>query len=109
MYDKELVEEILNQIYGAAEKIEKRFSAVEHVEDFFATEAGSEKLDSICMQLTAIGESVKNLDKITDKKLLVDYPEVEWKKVKGIRDVITHHYFIHSCTGLEFVFFTIIH
>ncbi len=40
-----------------------------------------------------MGESLKNIDKITNKKLLVQYPEVEWEKVKGIRDIISHHYF----------------
>lgn len=51
------------------------------------------KLDSICMKLTAIGESIKNLDKITNKELLVKYPEIPWKNVMGIRDIIVHHYF----------------
>ncbi len=57
------------------------------------TEEGQEKLDSICMQLITIGESLKNIDKITDYKLLKSYPEIEWKKAKGLRDIITHHYF----------------
>ena len=52
-----------------------------------------EKLDAICMQLIAIGEALKNLDKITAEALLVKYPQVDWKKVKGMRDVISHHYF----------------
>jgi len=45
------------------------------------------------MQFIAIGESLRNLDKITDKKLLVRYPQVDWKSVKGVRDIISHHYF----------------
>ena len=52
-----------------------------------------EKLDSICMQLIAIGESLKNLDKLTSKKLLSNYPEIDWQKVMGMRDIISHHYF----------------
>ena len=52
-----------------------------------------EKLDSICMQLIAIGESLKNFDKVTSKKVLSKYPEIEWKRVIGLRDIITHHYF----------------
>lgn len=51
------------------------------------------KMDSICMKLTAIGESIKNLDKQTNKELLVQYPEIPWKHVMGIRDIIVHHYF----------------
>ena len=28
-----------------------------------------------------------------DKTLLSNHPQVEWKKIKGIRDFISHHYF----------------
>ena len=52
-----------------------------------------EKLDAICMQLIAIGESLKNLDKVTGGNLLGLYPQVDWKKAMGLRDIITHHYF----------------
>lgn len=45
------------------------------------------------MKLIAIGESVKNLDKHTGCELLPKYPEVDWKGVKGVRDIISHHYF----------------
>ena len=45
------------------------------------------------MQLIAIGESLKNLDKLTSKKLLSNYPEIDWQKVMGMRDIISHHYF----------------
>ena len=44
------------------------------------------------MQLIAVGESLKNLDKITSKKVLSNYPEIDWKKVMGMRDIISHHY-----------------
>lgn len=93
MYDKELAIEILFQIYQATQKIQKRFEPVDSVDHFTDSEAGMEKLDAICMQLIAIGESLKNLDKVTEKGLLNKYPQIEWKKVMGLRDVITHHYF----------------
>lgn len=80
-------------ICDSLEQILKRCSDIHNVNDFLLTENGIIKLDSICMKLTAIGESVKSLDKITNKKLLVNYPEIPWKNVMGIRDVIVHHYF----------------
>jgi len=52
-----------------------------------------EKLDAICMQLIAIGESLKNLDKVTSHTLLPQHANVDWQKVKGMRDVISYHYF----------------
>ena len=45
------------------------------------------------MLIIAIGESLKNVDKITNNEPLPKYPEIDWKGVKGMRDIITHHYF----------------
>ena len=50
-------------------------------------------LDATCMLLIAIGESLKNLDKTTNGQLLPTYPSIPWKNVKGLRDIIAHHYF----------------
>ncbi len=52
-----------------------------------------ERLESTCMLLIAIGEGLKGVDKLTDKQLLVQYPEIDWKGGMGIRDIIAHHYF----------------
>jgi len=93
MSDVELIEEILRQVLGGTRTIAKRFAPIVSAEDFVRSEAGLEKLDAICMQLIAIGESVKHLDKITGGTLLPRYPQVEWKRVMGMRDVLTHHYF----------------
>lgn len=45
------------------------------------------------MQFIAIGESLKGLDKVTKETLLPTHPEIDWKNVKGLRDIIAHHYF----------------
>lgn len=45
------------------------------------------------MQLIAIGESIKNLDKTTGGTLLPRYRQVPWKRVMGMRDLLSHHYF----------------
>ncbi len=93
MFDKELVIEIFSQIHSAILRIQKRFEPILSVDDFTNSEAGMEKLDAICMQLIAIGESLKNIDNVTEKKLLEKYTEIDWKRVKGLRDIISHHYF----------------
>jgi uncharacterized protein with HEPN domain len=93
MFDRELVLEILEQILEASQRVLKRFEPIRSVDDFTNSESGMEKLDAICMQLVAIGEGLKNLDKITENELLARYPEIEWKKIKGMRDIISHHYF----------------
>ncbi|MDA3790369.1 MAG: DUF86 domain-containing protein [Desulfobacula sp.] len=93
MYDTELALNILTQIQEAALKILNRFKPVRSIGDFTDTEAGMEKLDSICMLLIAIGEALKNMDKVTQNSILIKYPQVDWKRAKGMRDIISHHYF----------------
>jgi uncharacterized protein with HEPN domain len=93
MYDKELVKDILRQILDASKKVSQRFEKISSISDFTDSPEGLEKLDSICMLLIAIGESLKNIDKITKNTLLIQYLEVDWKGAKGLRDIITHHYF----------------
>jgi len=77
MFDKKLVLEILEQIRDAIQTIQRRFEPIRSADDFTNSEAGVEKLDAICMQLIAIGESLKNLDKITDNSLLPRYPDID--------------------------------
>ena len=45
--------------------VQRRFQPVLTPDDFSNTPEGKEKLDGICMQLIAIGESLKKVDKIT--------------------------------------------
>jgi len=93
MYDRCLVADILRQVAWSLDQIAKRFSVIHASADFIKDDQGREKLDSICMQLIAIGEALKLIDKIAGSIFLAAYPSVDWKKAKGLRDIITHHYF----------------
>ena len=85
--------ETLKNIKIAINRLEERNVQVHSVNDFLLSPWGMEKLDAACMVIIALGESVKTLDKQTDKKLLPTYPSIDWKKVMGARDIIAHHYF----------------
>jgi uncharacterized protein with HEPN domain len=93
MFDKDLVQAILLQIDEAIEKIKKRTAHVESPDYFTGTPEGVERLDGIAMLFIALGESLKNIDKITAGALLSKYPEIDWPGVMGFRDIIAHHYF----------------
>lgn len=93
MCDKQAVLDILQQTHEAILRIARRSEPIAKVEDFTNSEEGIEKLDGICMLIIAIGESLKNIDKMTNNELLPKYPEIDWKGVKGMRDIVTHHYF----------------
>ena len=84
---------VLELIEQSLQETLKRSERIADADDFLVSETGVILLDNICMKLSAIGESAKNLDKITEHKLLSGYPEIPWKDVMGIRDFIVHHYF----------------
>lgn len=85
--------DILEDILSAIERLEERTKDIHSTDDFLSSASGMVLLDATCMLLIAIGESLKNLDKVTNGELLPTYPSVPWKNVKGLRDIIAHHYF----------------
>jgi uncharacterized protein with HEPN domain len=91
--NKGIALDILEDILSAIEKLENRTKDIQSVDDFLCSSSGMVLLDATCMLLIAIGESLKSLDKTTDGKLLPTYPSIPWKNVKGLRDIIAHHYF----------------
>ena len=93
MPNQQLVHEILEQIAEAIRTIRYRFQPVDNINFFIDTPEGQEKLDSLCMLFIAIGESLKNIDKLTEKQLLKKYETIDWKAIKGMRDILSHHYF----------------
>jgi len=50
-------------------------------------------LDAVCMQYLALGEAVKQLDKLTGFTLQEQVPEQDWKGIMGFRNVLPHQYF----------------
>lgn len=46
-------------------------------------------LDGIARNLEIIGEAAKNVPAQIREK----HPEVEWKKIAGLRDILAHEYF----------------
>ena len=84
---------ILELINSSLQEVERRSEKISDPNDFLVSETGVILMDSICMKLSAIGESIKNLDKITNNELLPKYSEIPWKNVMGVRDFIVHHYF----------------
>ena len=45
--------------------------------------------DAVVYNLQIIGEAVKNIPKdVRDR-----YPQIEWRKIAGLRDIVAHAYF----------------
>ena len=93
MCKSQIIESLLKKIFQTVERILANSETITSPSFYLLTPSGMERLESTCMLLIAIGEGVKGLDKLTDKKLLSFYPEMDWKGVMGMRDIIAHHYF----------------
>ncbi|HJF69860.1 MAG TPA: DUF86 domain-containing protein [Butyricimonas virosa] len=93
MCDKRLVLSEIGQIIETIDVVLRRTRDIRILNDFLLSESGMILLDSVCMKLIAIGESVKKLDRLTNKDLLRNYSTVDWKGVMAMRDIIVHHYF----------------
>ena len=93
MCKSQIIESLLKKIFQTVERILANSETITSPSFYLLTPSGMERLESTCMLLIAIGEGVKGVDKLTDKKLLCFYPEMDWKGVMGMRDIIAHHYF----------------
>lgn len=78
-------EAYLKDIIDAIRKIENYTENMSY-EDFLKDEL---RQDGVVKNLEVIGEAVKNIpDDLKRKK-----PGIEWKKIAGLRDILTHGYF----------------
>lgn len=93
MHRVEYVLVALSKIEQTVERVIANSEQITSYNYYYMSPAGMERLESTCMLLIAIGESIKGIDKITNKELLSKYPQVDWKGAMGIRDIIAHHYF----------------
>lgn len=48
--------------------------------------------NSTCMCLQTIGETVRQIDNLTEEKFIVNYNEIPWKRIIGLRNILSHEY-----------------
>ena len=83
----------LLQIKKAIEQLQDWNKDIQNVDDYYSTPEGMKNLAASCMHIEAIGEGVKQIDKLTQSRLLDERPEIPWQDVIGIRNHIAHGYF----------------
>lgn len=79
------IEHFIDDILECIERIEQYSEGLAE-NDFILN---IEKQDAILRRLEIIGEAAKNIPEIVRK----NYPEVPWRKIAGLRDVVVHAYF----------------
>ena len=87
----EIILENFHLMLESLELIKIRFSKINHPDDFVSNDNGVLILDAIAMRLQVVGELLKKNDK-KDKFLLQNYPEINWKNIMRLRDIVSHHY-----------------
>lgn len=75
----------LEEIYESIDLIGRYVSGLTEKE----FEENIEKQDAVLRRIEIIGEAVKNLSNTTRTQ----YPDIPWKEMAGMRDVVIHQYF----------------
>lgn len=60
--------------------------------EFLSSSSRMEKFDAACMLIQVVGETAKKIDDWTVHQLFSHYPQVYWRGVFGMRNIISHEY-----------------
>jgi uncharacterized protein with HEPN domain len=72
------------------ERLEDILHAIEEIDRRIEEDLPDDALhDALCFHLVVIGEAVKHLDDEATRAA----PEVPWRRITGLRDLIVHEYF----------------
>ena len=91
--DSERLLHIFQQILTAIGQLQEWNDGIESADDYYLSPGGMQKLAASCMLIEAIGEGIKQIDRLSSGQLLKLRPEIPWIDVMGMRNHIAHGYF----------------
>lgn len=94
--EKEIYERILltlNSIYDTIEKLIEWNQGINSSEDYYSSPTGMQLLAANCTLITAIGEGINRINRITPDFLTSNFPDIPWRDIVGMRNHIAHGYF----------------
>lgn len=89
---KRTILSLLTRIEDSILLIQSQSRHIKKADDFMLSPEGTFTLSGVCMQLIYIGESIKSIDAKTESRYLVNYPEIPWTDIMGLRNIIAHEY-----------------
>lgn len=89
---KKIVVEYLDLIIDKSNLVMERNAEIASYHDFLLSASRMEKFDAACMLIQVVGETAKKIDDWTDHKLFSHYPQVYWRGVFGMQNIISHEY-----------------
>ena len=66
---------------------------VKSAEDYYTTQTGMQLLAANCTLITAIGEGINRINKLSPDFLQTNFPNIPWRAIIGMRNHIAHGYF----------------
>lgn len=84
--------EYLNLVIDKSNLIIERNSSILSYHDFLESPTNMEKFDAACMLIQVVGETSRKIDNWTSSYLFPNYPQVYWKGVFALRNIISHEY-----------------
>ena len=82
----------MNLILEKSNLVIERNQSIASYEEFLLSPTKMEKFDAACMLIQVIGETARKLDDYTSSRLFINYPQVYWKGVFSLRNIISHEY-----------------
>ena len=89
---EEEIKDLLHFARQQADFILKSTTDVRSKQDFLLSMSGMVLFNSTCMCLQSIGEAIRQVDNKTEGKLFSKYPEIPWKQIIGMRNILSHEY-----------------
>ena len=90
---KEKIVGMLHFVEEQSSFIERTTKHLNSYHDFLISDSAMVLFNSTCMCLQTIGETVRQIDNLTEEALLVEnYKEIPWKRIIGLRNILSHEY-----------------
>lgn len=92
MFDKGRVLDRCDLVVESIDLIIQWSESIQSPGDFLLSPESVLIFDGCVMRLQIIGENIKKIDECTNGELLLRYPEIPWRKVIALRNIISHEY-----------------